>query len=187
MSKIECNIVDSISGTNTLTLGSSNASTIALGSGDVQSNFMYPMFSARMQTGQVISNNTHTLLVYSNELIDTNSAYDSTASNYKFTVPSGMGGKYFLYAQALPDAASDANLFKCRIQLYKNGSVIRLQQTNFSNNYILNTSIQVTSIEELSAGDYIQVYIRGTDSSGSITVDGTNADLSLFCGYRIGT
>ena len=39
MSKIEANTIDSISGTTTLTLGSSNASTIALGSGDVQKFF----------------------------------------------------------------------------------------------------------------------------------------------------
>ena len=36
MSTIEVNTIDSVSGTSTLTLGSSNAGTIALGSGDVQ-------------------------------------------------------------------------------------------------------------------------------------------------------
>ena len=167
-----------------------SGSSITIGeTGDTASGIFTntPAFYATVGSNQTISDNTQTKIAFDTEVFDTNSAYDNTASNYKFTVPSGMGGKYFLYAQALPDAASDANLFKCRIQLYKNGSVIRLQQTNFSNNYILNTSIQVTSIEELSAGDYIQVYIRGTDRSGSITVDGTNADLSLFCGYRIGS
>ena len=45
MSTLEVNTLDSVSGTSTLTIGGSNAGTIALGSGDVQSNFMYPAFS----------------------------------------------------------------------------------------------------------------------------------------------
>ena len=44
MSTLEVNTIDSVSGTSTLTLGSSNAGTIALGSGDVQSNFLHPRF-----------------------------------------------------------------------------------------------------------------------------------------------
>ena len=44
MSKILVDTIDTRSGTSTLTLGSSNAGTIALGSGDVQSNMLYPAF-----------------------------------------------------------------------------------------------------------------------------------------------
>jgi hypothetical protein len=43
MSKILVDTIDTRSGTSTLTLGASNAGTIALGSGDVQSNFYIPL------------------------------------------------------------------------------------------------------------------------------------------------
>ena len=56
MSKILVDTIDTRSGTTTLTLGSSNAGTIALGSGDVQSNFLQPSFLAYLssnQTGEI--------------------------------------------------------------------------------------------------------------------------------------
>ena len=60
MSKILVDTIDTRSGTSTLTLGSTNAGTIALGSGDVQSNFLQPSFAARLSADTTISNETNT-------------------------------------------------------------------------------------------------------------------------------
>ena len=84
MSKIEANTIDSVSGTSTLTLGPSNASTIALGSGDVQSNFLYPAFEASLSADQTISNNSQTKVQFNTEDLDTNGCYDNS-TNYRFT------------------------------------------------------------------------------------------------------
>ena len=80
MSKIEANTIDSVSGTSTLTLGSSNASTIALGSGDVQSNFLYPAFEAVLSNDQSVSNNTVTKIQFNSEVFDTDGCYDNSTN-----------------------------------------------------------------------------------------------------------
>ena len=62
MSKILVDTIDTRSGTSTLTLGSSNAGTIALGSGDVQSNFNYPAFLAKKSSNQTVASATTTFI-----------------------------------------------------------------------------------------------------------------------------
>ena len=69
MSKIEVNTIDAVSGTSTLTLGSSNASTIALGSGDVQSNFLHPAFWVIKNASQTIAGDTAVQLTYETEIL----------------------------------------------------------------------------------------------------------------------
>ena len=60
MSKILVDTIDTRSGTSTLTLGSSNAGTIALGSGDVQSNMLYPAWSVELSANQTFSSGAST-------------------------------------------------------------------------------------------------------------------------------
>ena len=95
MSKILVDTIDTRSGTSTLTLGSSNAGTIALGSGDVQSNFLQPSFSAYNTQDQQVPNTTWTKINFVSEFYDTDSAYDTSTS--RFTVPSGNCGKILFY------------------------------------------------------------------------------------------
>jgi len=187
MSKIEANTIDSVSGTSTLTLGSSNASTIALGSGDVQSNFLQPSFNVRMNTLQNISNETITLVAFDTEIYDTDNAFDNSASNYKFTVPSGKAGKYYFFASTNLDAVSSANLQNCQMYFYKNGSVQHKISTNFNSNDIKAYQATLSTTLDLSVGDYVQVYARISDSSGSPRIDGSDTAQSQFFGFRIGT
>ena len=69
MSTLEVNTLDSVSGTSTLTIGGSNAGTIALGSGDVQSNFLNPAFEARLNSAQDIGDAVDTKIQYNNEIL----------------------------------------------------------------------------------------------------------------------
>ena len=186
MSTIEVNTIDSVSGTTTLTLGGSNAGTIALGSGDVQSNFLTPAFSARMSGAQTVSNETYTKIDFDTEIFDTDNAYDHS-TNQRFTVPSGKAGKYVFYAAAIFDAAGAAQLQNARIAIYKNGSIVKMNTWNFNSNDIYYAHFQITHFIDLSASDYIEAYTRISDSSGSPVVDGSAADLSEFSGFRIGT
>ena len=94
MSKILVDTIDTRSGTSTLTLGSSNAGTIALGSGDVQSNFLYPAFMATTSGATNVNEATNIKVTYNTEVLDTNSNYDNS-SNYRFTPT--VAGKYFCF------------------------------------------------------------------------------------------
>ena len=84
-----------------------------------------PQFAS--QNGdQTISHNSNTKVAFSNEVIDTDSAYDPS-TNYRFTVPSGEAGKYFFYAIMRMDSGSS---FESGIWFQKNGSSIAVSYTH---------------------------------------------------------
>ena len=117
-----------------------------------------PAFSVTQGSGQDLSNGTATKLAFNTEVFDTDSAFDHS-SNYRFTVPSGEGGKYFFYAQATLQATQDADANS--IFFYKNGSSF---QSTMNTNQYYDTS-EISIVMDLSAGDYIEVYFehnRGT-------------------------
>ena len=184
MSTLEVNTIDSVSGTSTLTLGSSNAGTITLGSGDVQSNFLQPSFAAKMSASQSISNDTTTKIAYNAEVYDTDSAYDHS-SNYRFTVPSGKAGKYFIGASIRSGSITDQK--KITMNLFVNGSEVaehyaQVASSNGGEQY----TIGVFKTFNLSAGDYIEVFVLH-QSGGSVSFSSSSSIGSYFYGYRIGT
>ena len=94
MSKILVDTIDTRSGTSTLTLGSSNAGTIALGSGDVQSNFLYPAFEAYPSADLSVASGSTVKVVANTERFVVGSCYDNS-TNYRFTP--NLAGRYFCY------------------------------------------------------------------------------------------
>ena len=52
-----------------------------------------PAFRAYVGSNQTVSDATDTKIALNTEVFDTDSAYDT--SNYRFTVPTGEGGKYY--------------------------------------------------------------------------------------------
>ena len=187
MSKIECNIVDSISGTSTLTLGSSNASTIALGSGDVQSNFLYPAFEAYLASDQSVSNDTYTKVTIDTEVVDTNSMYDNS-TNYRFTPT--VAGKYFIYGSVIGESSSNAGLQYTKSAIYKNGSVYKEQLIHFTTNYGRRAAASISAnIDFNGSSDYVELYGSVKLNSGSATIEGNGTwnKGTFFGAYRIGT
>ena len=145
MSKILVDTIDTRSGTTTLTLGSSNAGTIALGSGDVQSNFMYPAFEAHSNADQTISDNTYTKVSLQTEIFDSDSKFDNS-SNYRFTPT--IAGKYFVYGSArLQVEESQMRLGSTAI--YKNGSIYAERTIDFRGNNGLQMSVDVYAIIDM--------------------------------------
>ena len=115
MSKLETNTIDTVSGTSTLQVGSTNTSTITLGvSGDtinVPSGVTIansgtatgfggantPMVSVdKTGSSQSISATSWTKVTLNTERVDSDSAFTSNT----FTVPSGKAGKYYMSAFA---------------------------------------------------------------------------------------
>ena len=177
-SKLKVNLINDSGDNNFITSdGSGNLST---------QKILYPAFSARMSGAQTVTDNTYTKVDYDTEVFDTDSAYDHS-TNQRFTVPSGKAGKYVFYAAALCDAAGTAQLDDCRIAFYKNGSIVKMNAWNFTTNDIYYAHMQITHFIDLSASDYIEVYVRINDSSGNPVVDGSAVDLSEFSGYRLGS
>ena len=184
MSKILVDTIDTRSGTTTLTLGSSNAGTIALGSGDVQSNFLQPSFAAKMSASQQLSNDTSTKIAYDTEVFDTDGAYDHS-SNYRFTVPSGKAGKYFIGASIRSGNMADTK--KINMHLFINGSEVA---EHFAQVVSSNTSEQYTvgvfKVLNLSASDYVEVFVLHQNGA-AVNFSSSSSIGSFFYGYRIGT
>ena len=186
MSKILVDTIDTRSGTSTLTLGSSNAGTIALGSGDVQSNFLSPMFHATTTNSQTFSLNSNTKITFDTEVFDD----DGVFANSKFTVPSGKAGKYAIYIDCALQCSAAYN--QVWILLYKNGSQGDQgnqieQRLRLTDNYFYSDSSQRLSASgtmNLVAGDYLEMYGYINAGGGTPQFNGGTAN---FSGYRIGT
>ena len=136
---------------------------------------------------QTISHNSNTKVAFSNEVIDTDSAYDPT-TNYRFTVPSGKGGTYRVdFGFWCYD--SGGNLQQAVGYLYKNGSdLFNIRgQHNAGAEYA--GYVNMSSVITLSAGDYLEVYCYGQESGSStfvISGSGNAAKFrNFFSGYKL--
>jgi len=167
------------SGTS-LTLGASG-DTVNLGSGGTVYNT--PAFFAWENTsGQSLTQDSAVKIQFDQEVFDTDSAYDT--SNYRFTVPTGKGGKYYFHSTInLSTNSNDGD--RNRIYFYKNGSQITF--TNNNQNTAGNwRHFQITGsiILDLSAGDYIEIYGYTGGSSPYVQAQTDNYE-TYFMGYRL--
>ena len=125
---------------------------------------------------QNISNNTNTKVQASVELFDSNGCYDT--STYKFTVPSGQGGKYF-FSGGIQMRNDNLDL---RIIIAVNGSADVGTHSSISNHSSDTKSISVSKVFNLSAGDYVEMYVAQGDGSSQ---DIANDKATFFCGFKV--
>jgi len=169
------------SGTS-LTLGASG-DTVSLGSGGTVTNT--PAFYGELASDQVVSRATVTKATgLTNDEIDTDNAFDGTT----FTVPSGKGGKYFIFANLFgnfSDCGNDGE--KIQIEIYKNGSSVRESTYNSAaNNQLVTFGISVNAMLDLSAGDTIELYILLQDASANTGMKaGSGGQATHLGGYRL--
>ena len=134
-----------------------------------------PAFLARLSsTTQSISDDTFTKIQFNTEVYDTASAYDNS-SNYRFTVPSGQGGKYFIYS-AVRMASSSATL---TLNLKINNS-----NAGFSSLKAVSGELQTVFLffsKDLSASDYLEIFLR-QQSGGSLNASGDSNDQTTYFG-----
>ena len=174
------------SGSGTITLGQSGE-TITIPTGatitnsGTQTGFgsdNTPAFLATPSSSQTIANTTFTKMLFQTEVLDTDSAYDASAST--FTVPSGKGGIYIFYCNMrMPLSDGEERTHMINV----NGSDDLKSGTQFypGNNAPFYST--ATTMLNLSAGDvcYQNVYVT---SSGNRT---TNTSYTYFGAYRLGT
>ena len=204
MSKLETNTIDTVSGTSTLQVGSTNTSTITLGvSGDtinVPSGVTIansgtatgfgantPAFLAYLTGDQSISDSSFTKIPNDTERYDTDNAYDNS-TNYRFTVPSGKAGKYYLYAAQVYSGTQE--LYRTTISLYINGSRVHsVHGHNPYSNSAYGDGAFMGVVYDLSVGDYAEIYTF-VDTSNGTTAVLTRSDTGLtnpvyFGGFKI--
>ncbi len=181
MSTLETNLVQPSTGT-TLTLGASG-DTITIPSGATIANSgtatgfgddNKPAFRATMSADQDgNSSESNVKVAFNTETYDEGSCYDHS-SNYRFTVPSGEAGKYLIIAHTHTRASGSYSGKACR--LYKNGSFLTESQTATAGDDLhasRTNNEEVTTIENLSVGDYIEVYVKCFGSAFNIEAEGS--------------
>jgi len=141
-----------------------------------------PAFFVHKLTQQTLTNNTVTKITFDTEVFDTDNAFASD----KFTVPTGKDGKYFIATNLFTDAGAVSNYQYANIEIYKNGARASYHVHDIRNNAGHQISLTSTLLMDLSASDYVEIYCRIADLSGSPHIDVNGTDFfSYFYGYRL--
>jgi hypothetical protein len=186
MGTLKTTNIESISGSGTVTLGTSGEtfnvpsgvtisnSGTATGFGGANSDLFF-VYKSASDGDQSISGTTQTKVTLATEDYDTGSNFASD----KYTAPSD--GKYFFSAQVEDDFTSGQ---RRDLSLYKNGSAfITTRQYSYGTT---RHGTRVVAVLDLSATDYIEVYIYQGDS-GARNINGIDTRNTSFFGYKINT
>ena len=186
MSKIETNKIDSISGTSTLKIGETNATTLDFDTGITSVTNIpkaltnTPAFEAKLSSTQSLSDNTTTKIQFDTENFDTDGNYDNT-TNYRFTPTTS--GKYFIYGKVTLLSASDNALKSVTGHIYKNGTSINSSLFYFWDNFIRGATANVSSIVDMNGStDYVEFFANIDVNTGSVT---GASSISTFGGYKL--
>jgi len=156
-------------GSGNITLSTAMNTAVASGTNNT------PAFDAVKSGNQTLTNATDTKITFETEVVDTDSAFSSS----RFTVPSGKGGKYFVYA-AVGFATNGTNLRQ--VYLIKNGSEFRrLSNLQGGSGSGVNTYNSAGVIVSLADGDYVEIYAY-QNSGGSLDA---LSSICYFGGYKI--
>ena len=102
----------------------------------------------------------------------------TTGTNARYTVPTNAGGLYLLHAFGRLESGTDGN---ASIQMRLNGTAIGT--TYYYNGYY--DGMNLSLIRSLSAGDYLEVFLR-QQSGGSLNASGdSNDQTTYFGGFKI--
>ena len=195
MGTIKTTNIETITGSGTLTIGQSGETiTVPSGATINLSNATQtgvggantPAFEAyRSGSAQTITDSTDTKIQFNSEIFDTAGAYDAS-TNYRFTVPSGQAGKYFVYSQVWMQAQSSTTFRDCQLNLKKNGTTYKRCYWYFNNNPIRWIIPNITATMDLSVGDYIEmfIYTQTTDSATTSVTHDSDPE-SNFGAYKL--
>jgi hypothetical protein len=177
--------MSSIIKVNTIQDAGGNAIITSDGSGVITPNAAgiknTPAFAVQLTgSNQSLTSNTMTVIQFNIVEIDTASGWTG-GSDYKWTVPSGQGGKYVLSLSGNGYSSSN-NIQDCRIEIHKNGSrILHKQWYSFSADH-RHQPLHLTHVVTLSAGDYIQGKIQVNGTSPQARAD---ANETFMSGYKL--
>ena len=174
-------------GTARLGTGSASSSTFLRGdqSWAAAGGDNTPRWWAVMSADQSgLSDSVITKVEFDTEVVDSDGAYDST-TNYRFTVPVGAAGQYFVFAN-IHVGTAQSKFWYGQGRVYLNGSNYMFSQLNMKANYGSNNVSSVSGVLDLSEGDYLEAY-GWVDASDSTNYDiyGATARNSGFGGFKL--
>ena len=146
-----------------------------------------PAFSTYIGSNQTLSDATTTKADFDTEEFDTDGAYDT--SNKRFTVPSGEGGKYFFHARGRFYMSANQSQFVIMFKKNNNDLAKKYIYSGSAGTKIFNSttyfSYDISAVETLSAGDYIEVFVKSDDTGGNNITFNSGTVHSEFSGYKL--
>ena len=151
-----------------------------------------PAFAAYLSTdsAQSISDSTTTKIQFDAERIDTAGAYDTT--NYKFVVPSGQAGKYFIVCKVKCGSSQQNDIVGAYVHIYKNGATYHsvgytgagfISGTKYP---ILGMGLLCSTVIDLAVNDYIEGYgYIKTNGSGTPKFQEGNDQSTWIEGFKL--
>ena len=142
-----------------------------------------PAFEAQMGTSaQSVSDATVTKVQFSVENFDTDNCYDHS-TNYRFTP--NVAGKYFVYGLLLARGTGTETGLS-RIYIYKNSSIVAVEQFDPSTNRYNNASRNIQAIVDMNgSSDYIEMHGL-VDTTGSTTQFYNDSDnRTIFGAFKL--
>ena len=132
-----------------------------------------PSFHVYASSGQTVTGGGQTKVVFNTEVVDTDNAFATNT----FTVPSGKGGKYLMYACVHNSNRQPA---RYHVQIRQNNSE---KLTLENGNGGANAGVHVSGLVDASAGDTFDVYYYNTEGS-NMTIDGGISKM-FFGGFKL--
>jgi len=172
MGTLKTTNIQSISGSGTVTLGTSGETfTVPTGvtiSGGISNT---PAFLAKPAVAATISDATLTKISYT-EVLDTASGYDGS----RFTP--GVAGYY--QVNAIVEVSESSNGYGARIIIYKNGSADNSIENELDGDaFLARGRMAASGVIYLDADDYIEVYASFNSTGGNPSV-GTEGQFSAY-------
>ena len=174
---IKANELQDFGGNSIIT--SDGSGTVTVNSAQMKNT---PAFEAYLSSNQTISSGANTVVAFDTEVVDTNSAYNT--STYEFTVPANQAGKYFVYSNCYGSAQASAELADETIRLVKNGSLYKDNQYDFTGNKIQAAQISIFAVMDLAVSDVLKIQLNVNDTSGSALVFARDKT-SYFGAYKL--
>jgi len=139
---------------------------------------MTPAFLALATSNQSISNATQTTVNFDTTVFDTDNTFNTSTNAY--VVPSGQGGKYYLYACIRKGGTWTST--RCYMSFRKNGSdIVYIENGNNS----FQTLPAFTTLD-LSASDSIVVqYYHDNGSTQNLDSGSLTEQKVFFGGYKL--
>ena len=148
---------------------------------------MTPAFYAEASANQNTTDASYTKIQFATEILDTDSAYDNS-TNYRFTVPSGEGGKYFVFTGLTVYGSVAYSVYDSYLKVYKNGSHFLTEQ-HYEHDGSPNgsASFHIGRVMDLSAGDYLEVYNYTDVNGGNPAIQGGTGsnNCTYFGAYKM--
>jgi len=195
MGTIKTTNIETITGSGTLTLGQSgetvsvpSGATLDMSSATTTLNSSMkntPAFFVSKTSSVNGSSGSTTKATFNLVDFDTDSAYDST-TNYRFTVPTGKAGKYFIYSRLTLDSNGTGSDYII-LTLYKNGSRVFASRFYEGGVDLDEPSVSLNITLDLAESDYLELYGTMAIGSGNPTIKLTSdsAYLNWFGAYKI--